>query len=896
MKNTFNLYQYQQETIDWMINIRENNTYNACGGILNLEMGCGKCHAINTKIMMYDGTIKYVQDIKVGDMLMGDDSTPRNVLSIASGKDDMYDIIPIKGEKYNVTKDHILCLQISFSPTLKYKDNGFLITWVEDLKYKTKNFKKEVDAIEFLNNVKQDEIIEITVEDYVKLPKRAKKDLLKGYKVPVSFPEIELPLDPYMIGFWLGDGSSNGPEITNQDSTVLKYFRDNLHKYNCYLQYKSKYSYRINENGSGNVGCNYFLNTLTDLDLIKNKHIPHMYKCNSRENRLKLLAGLIDSDGSLDRGRFEFSQKNEVLIDNVIYLARSLGFGCYKKKKQTSWTYKDGKKNSFAYVISITGEGIEDIPTLCPRKQASPRQQIKNVLRSGIKAVYTGVDNYYGFMIDGNRRFLLGDFTVTHNTILSLEYIMQDKKEIDNITKLDNNTNLIICSKTLINEWINQIEKFYNEGDIKYLILHKDNKDIKKYTIDQFLEYDILFATYTSILFIDKSLSFSDCYFTIDKSENNRNWIKKNTAKLYTPNGKTGCNLLYSIKYKNIICDEVHNISNYKTGTFKGIYALPSQYKFGLTGTPAKSDKSNIIALLKFLNADELEYPYFWNKKFVINVEYYNLIKSITCKDANIVLPEIKFIIKKIKFNAKLKEIYNKYIEFIGEVVNEDPDDVKYMVLLGLFTRLRQICISSKLLTNNDESISQYKKISKKSDTKEIVEFNNHKYAEIIKLTNEIKDKNEKVIIFSSFTSYLELVHDEMNVSKDISTIILSTDSQQERKQKLDNWRTNKNNFVLLLNFKTGAEGLNLTEANNIILCDTWWIHSVENQAISRAYRNGQEKVVNVFRLVMKNSIEEIIYTKSQLKKNLFEKFKNNEEIEEVNINTSVLISMLNEV
>lgn len=484
----------------------------------------------------------------------------------------------------------------------------------------------------------------------------------------------------------------------------------------------------------------------------------------------------------------------------------------------------------------------------------------------------------------------------TGKTLTSLEYIMQDKKEIDEITKLNNHTNLVICSKTLINEWITQIEKFYNEGDIKYLILHKDNKEIRKYTVEQFLEYDIIFSTYTSILYIDKSLSFSDCYFTIDKSENNRAWIKKNTAKLYTSNGKTGCNLLYSIKYKNIICDEVHNISNHKTGTFKGIYSLPSKYKFGLTGTPAKSDKSNIITLFKFLNADELEYPYFWNKKFVIREEYYDLIKSITCKDAKIVLPEIKFIIKKIKFNTKVKEIYNKYIEFIGEVVNEDPDDVKFMVLLGLFTRLRQICLSSKLLTITDESTAQYKKVSKKTDTKDIVEFDNHKYEEIVKLTNEMKDKNEKVIIFSSFTSYLQLVHEEISISENQSTIILATDSQQERKEKLDNWRTNKNNFVLLLNFKTGAEGLNLTEANNIILCDTWWIHSVENQAISRAYRNGQEKDVNVYRLLMKNSIEEIIYTKSQLKKNLFEKFKNNEEIEEVNINTSVLISMLNEV
>jgi intein/homing endonuclease len=70
--------------------------------------------------------------------------------------------------------------------------------------------------------------------------------------------------------------------------------------------------------------------------MINNKHIPHIYKCNSSENRLKLLAGLIDSDGHLIKnGGYEFTQKNEKLMDDVIYLARSLGFSCNKKVKKT---------------------------------------------------------------------------------------------------------------------------------------------------------------------------------------------------------------------------------------------------------------------------------------------------------------------------------------------------------------------------------------------------------------------------------------------------------------------------------------------------------------------------------------------------------------------------------
>lgn len=481
----------------------------------------------------------------------------------------------------------------------------------------------------------------------------------------------------------------------------------------------------------------------------------------------------------------------------------------------------------------------------------------------------------------------------TGKTLTSLEYIMQNKQHINQVTKLNNNTNLIICSKTLINEWINQINKFYNDGDIKYLILHKDNNSIKKFTIEELLTYDILFTTYTSILYINKTLNFSDYYFTSDKTENNRILIKKNTNKLSLLCDRKGCDLLYNINYKNIICDEVHNISNYKTGTFRGIYSLSSKYKFGLTGTLVKSNKTDIITLFKFLNPDDLNYPYFWNKNFIIDNEYYKLITSITCKDANIILPKINFITKKIKFNNEIKEIYNKYISFIGEVIEENSDNIKIMVLLGLFTRLRQLCLSNKLLILNEESIKQYKKITQKDNIKDINYFINNKYNEIINLTNEIKEKNEKVIIFSSFTSYLQLINNEINKYENISTIILATDSQSERNKKINNWKSNDHNFILLLNFKTGSEGLNLIEANNIILCDTWWIHSVESQAISRIYRNGQEKDINIYRLIMENSIEELIFKKSQLKKNLFDKIKNNDEVIDIKINIDKLKSML---
>jgi hypothetical protein len=307
----------------------------------------------------------------------------------------------------------------------------------------------------FNNNEINNNVIEISVKDYLKLSDK-KKGFLKGYKVPIDFPEKSLPIDPYMIGYWLGDGSSSTSEITSQDSTVLYYFAKNLPQYNLFLTHRHKYTYGIT--GNGKYYNNIFLNTLKDLDLINNKHIPYIYKCNTRENRLKLLAGLLDSDGSLNKERngFEFTQKNEKLMDDVIYLARSLGFSCYKSEKNTSWTYNGIKKYGKAFRISINGSGIEEIPTQIPRKKANSRKQIKDCLVTGINVEYVNEDDYYGFMIDENCRYVMGDFTVTHNTATSIAIAegMKDTKRV-----------IVMTPASLRANYIEELKK---AGDLLY--------------------------------------------------------------------------------------------------------------------------------------------------------------------------------------------------------------------------------------------------------------------------------------------------------------------------------------------------------------------------------------------------------------------------------------------
>lgn len=391
----------------------------------------GKSLMRGEKVLMFNGEIKNVEEIKVGDIVMGDDSTPRTVWETHSGTDIMYKVTNRKGESYTVNSHHILSLIYTGKKNLRdriYK-NGYQVTWFDKYNYKLayktfsyKNKNKEEvykEAKAFLDALVDDRKVDIPIKDYLNLSKKYHNNLL-GYQVPIQFPEKELPIDPYMIGYWLGDGTSTNTDITTQDSAVLHYFSKNLQKYNLYLEYKKMYCYKISTDIDRQNG-NVFLQTLKDLNLIRNKHIPMIYKCNSRENRLKLLAGFIDADGHLgERNDFEITQckKHEPLLDDIIYLARSLGFTATKHIKKTTWTHNGERKSGEAFRININGTGIEDIPTLIPRKQADPRKTRVDALVSQIQIEEVGEGEYYGIELDGNNRFVLGNFIVTHNSFL----------------------------------------------------------------------------------------------------------------------------------------------------------------------------------------------------------------------------------------------------------------------------------------------------------------------------------------------------------------------------------------------------------------------------------------------------------------------------------------------
>ena len=170
-------------------------------------------------------------------------------------------------------------------------------------------------------------------------------------------------------------------------------------------------SYYISKNE--NKSSNIFLKSLKKYNLIGNKHIPIEYLYNSRENRLKLLAGLIDTDGYQKDNVFEIMQKSDKLTNDIILLAQSLGMKVAHSKVNKTCVKKNGDRVTGIYNrIAISGNCLTDIPILLDRKKATKCMKDINFLITTINVEPTKNGKYVSFEIEDNDQFFGTDYTV----------------------------------------------------------------------------------------------------------------------------------------------------------------------------------------------------------------------------------------------------------------------------------------------------------------------------------------------------------------------------------------------------------------------------------------------------------------------------------------------------
>lgn len=276
--------------------------------VITGPMFSGKCNKKGTEIIMYSGKIKKVEDVIVGDLLMGDNSMPRTVLNINNGFGPMYRVIPTYGDPYVVNDKHILSLKATNS-----NDSN----------------------VSYISNDTNDtnDTIDMCITDYISQNSKFKSQF-KGYHVGVDFPSCQYQghIDPYDFGF----------SLLNDDATI----------------------------------------------------IPDCYIINEKDVRLHLLAGILDNSGNIDYNTYYVKCVNKNLGNQIIFVVRSLGMVGYYTGD----------------IICILGNEI-------------PCRVIKNINVHTNKdllvdlLVERDVDGeYFGFTLDGNGRYLLSDFMVTHNS------------------------------------------------------------------------------------------------------------------------------------------------------------------------------------------------------------------------------------------------------------------------------------------------------------------------------------------------------------------------------------------------------------------------------------------------------------------------------------------------
>lgn len=366
--------------------------------MLEVITGCMYCHRKGQLVVMADGELKAIEDIRVGDRVLSHQGNPVSVTALHRGEGEMARVQPVRGEDFVVTMDHELTLVDTPS-------------------------KRDGKPSE-----RGGRVVDVRVRDWLGWSDR-RKSVFKLFQVGV--PAFEAPglssedLDPYFIGILLGDGSfDQRVGMTNADAEVLEAFVAQGEDHGLRVAEDAPKGKARSLRLVGTPGhSNPIIEKLRALGLCglsgADKFIPQRYLSASWDDRRELLAGLIDTDGSNSSGYgFDFTNKSEKLADGVAFLARSLGLSATKTLVQKQ--AQTGPARSY-YRVYIGGE-VGVIPTRIPGKKLTREVKHRPTVRGFTVEPLVGMEPYYGITVEGGR-YLLGDFTVTHNSGKSEELI-----------------------------------------------------------------------------------------------------------------------------------------------------------------------------------------------------------------------------------------------------------------------------------------------------------------------------------------------------------------------------------------------------------------------------------------------------------------------------------------
>lgn len=521
--------------------------------------------------------------------------------------------------------------------------------------------------------------------------------------------------------------------------------------------------------------------------------------------------------------------------DMVIPKYRALYLDLVSREDDITYMQKDKDFKQLVRNMKSVEENDYEIPE-------SLDQIMRSYQKSGFRWLKTLHANGFGG--------ILADDMGLGKTLQVIAFLQSELGD-DTITSVlgENRRTLIVCPASLVYNWQSEIERF--APMLKTIMVTGDAATRKELVVHS-TEKDILITSY-DLLKRD-----------IENYEN--------------------------VDFFCEIIDEAQFIKNQNTQAAKAVKLIKAGTKFALTGTPMENRLSELWSIFDYLMPGFL----FGYKQFKEEVE--SPIVELHNEEAMLKLRRFitPFVLRRLKKDVlkdlpdKLEEVvYAKMEDEQQELYAANAQKLKMLLdkqtpeefatskiqLLAELTRLRQICCNPQLIYEN------YKGASAKTEV-------------CMELLQNAIEGGHKVLVFSQFTSMLELLVKAADKAG-ISYYMLTGQTSKEQRMEMVEAFNQNDTSVFFISLKAGGTGLNLTSADIVIHFDPWWNLAAQNQATDRTHRIGQKNVVTVYKLIAKNTIEERIVKLQEMKQELADQVLGGENMDKPTFSKEELLELL---
>lgn len=456
----------------------------------------------------------------------------------------------------------------------------------------------------------------------------------------------------------------------------------------------------------------------------------------------------------------------------------------------------------------------DEVPT------CAPPQNLKAELRKYQQEGY----EWLRYMRSNGRGAILADDMGLGKTLQALAFLLKEKE--DGIKT----PSLVVMPTSLIFNWLSEAKKF--TPDLRVTV-HTGSSRSKN--AQSFAFFDVVLTTY-GIARIDVEM-------------------------------------LQKFDFHYIILDESQMIKNAESKVAQAVKELKSQFKLSLTGTPIENSVMDIGSQMQFLNPILFERLFGsennFKKTYAAQIEKQGDKKKlqelrkvvqhfIKRRKKEQVATELPPKIEQLHYcemsekQAKLyEETRDAYRNYLLNLIQDGGFSRNKLNVLAGLQKIRQIAIHPQLIEENGKGIES------------------GKYEEVKRLLNEIIAEDSKVLIFSQFVKMLQILKNDLTMEKVPFVYLDGSTPEKERKKNVDTFQNDPNIKVFLISLKAGGVGLNLTAAEYVFIIDPWWNPAVEQQAIDRAHRIGQEKTVFYYKFISRDTIEEKIIALQKRKSSL---------------------------